>query len=179
MLQRFSQLNQLSLVDDKEFDAKVKKMESEMGLDGSGPSSWALLDSGATNAYRPAAEGEEQSAVPVQVQLADGTSVLLRQNRAGTLLPYSPKQAAEKGNNTVIVPLGSCLVQELGCTVNWTRRGLEVVHPTYGVISTHVSGACPFIGEARALELIVELEGRKLEQLKVATVTAQLRLHGL
>ena len=137
-----------------------------------------MLDSGATNAYRPAAKGEEQSAIPVQVQLAEGTSVLLRQNRAGTLLPYNPKQAAEKGNNTVIVPLGS-LVQELGCTVNWTRRGLEVVHPTYGVISTRVSGACPFIGEARALELIGELEGRKLEQLKVATVTAQLRLHGL
>ena len=46
MLQRFSRLNQLSLVDDTEFDAKVKKMESEMGLDGSGPSSWVLLDSG-------------------------------------------------------------------------------------------------------------------------------------
>ena len=178
MLQRFSRLNRLSLVDDVEFNAKVKKMEVEMDVDGCSPSSWALLDSGATNPFRPAVEGEEQTAIPVQVQLADGKSVLLRQNRAGTLLPYSKKQATERGANTVIVPLGS-LVQELGCAVNWTRRGLEVVHPAYGVISTHVSGACPFIGEARALELIGELEGRKLEQLKVATVTTQLRLQGM
>ena len=94
------------------------------------------------------------------------------------MLPYSKKQAKERGQGTVIVPLGS-LVQELGCSVNWTRRGLEVIHPVYGVLTTHVSGACPFIGEARALELIGELENRKLEQLKVSMLETQLRLCGI
>ncbi|CAE7334558.1 TY2B-C, partial [Symbiodinium sp. CCMP2456] len=178
MLQRFSRLNQLSLVDDKTLAAKVEKFEAESLEGKGGTKSWALLDSGATNPFRPANKGEEMEAMPVQVQLADGQAVLLRQNRAGTLMPYSRKQAAEKGANTVIVPLGS-LVQELGCTVAWTRRGLEVKHPTYGVITTHVSGACPFIGEAKALELIGEIENRKLEQLKVAMVETQLRLHGV
>ena len=178
MLQRFSRLNQLSVGCDDDLNAKIKKMESEMLEPGDAGTSWALLDSGATNAYRPAAEGEEQMAMPVQVQLADGKSVLLRQNRAGTLLPYSKKQAKERGQGTVIVPLGS-LVQELGCSVNWTRRGLEVIHPVCGVLTTHVSGACPFIGEARALELIGELENRKLEQLKVSMLETQLRLCGI
>ncbi|CAE7918112.1 TY1B-DR3, partial [Symbiodinium necroappetens] len=156
----------------------VEKFEAESSKGTGGTTSWALLDSGATNPFRPANKGEEMEAMPIQVQLADGQAVLLRQNRAGTLMPYSKKQAAEKGTNTVIVPLGS-LVQELGCTVAWTRRGLEVKHPTYGVITTHVSGACPFIGEAKALELIGEIENRKLEQLKVAMVETQLRLHGV
>ncbi|OLP84473.1 Transposon Ty1-NL2 Gag-Pol polyprotein [Symbiodinium microadriaticum] len=178
MLQRFSRLNQLSLVNDDEFAAKVKKLEEELGDQKGGTGAWALLDSGATNPFRPAAEGEELSTMPVKVQLADGKTVLLRQNKAGTLMPYNKNQAAEGEHGTVIVPLGS-LVQELGCSVSWTRRGLEVVHPVYGVISTHVSGACPFIGESRALELIGELENRKLEQLKMTTVETQLRLHGM
>ena len=92
---------------------------------------------------------------------------------SGQAMAFSKKQAKEKGANTVIVPLGS-LVQELGCTISWTRRGLEVVHPSFGVITTHVSGA-----ESKALELIGELEAQKLEQLKVATVDSQLRLHGV
>ena len=93
--------------------------------------------------------------------------------------PFSQKQAeATNGSGAVIVPLGS-LVRELGCTVTWTKRGLQVVHPEHGVITTHVSGACPFIGEAKALELIGELENRKLEHLKAATVENQLRMHGM
>ena len=179
MLQRFSRLNQLSLVDDKEFGERVKRLEGELSEENEGKGAWALLDSGATNPYRRAREGEEQHAMPVQVQLADGNSVLLRQNRAGTLLPFSQKQAeATNGSGAVIVPLGS-LVRELGCTVTWTKRGLQVVHPEHGVMTTHVSGACPFIGEAKALELIGELENRKLEQLKAATVENQLRMHGM
>ena len=177
MLQRFTRLNQLSLIEDKDFAARVQEMKSEL-TEPSDAVSWALLDSGATNVFRPAVEREEQASIPVQVQLADGGSVLLRQNPAGSLIPFSKEQAKEKGANTVIVPLGS-LVQELGCTISWTCRGLEVVHPSFGVITTHVSGACPFIGESKALELIGELEARKLEQLKVATVDSQLRLRGV
>ena len=178
MLQRFSRLNQLSLVSDDEFAAKVKKLEEELGVQQRGTGAWALLDSGATNPFRPAADGEELSTMPVKVQLADGKTVLLRQNKAGTLMPYNKSQTPGGEHGTVIVPLGS-LVQELGCSVSWTRRGLEVVHPVFGVISTHVSGACPFIGESRALELIGELENRKLDQLKMAMVETQLRLYGM
>ena len=177
MLQRFSRLNQLTVVNDTVLATKIRKLEAEIE-DNAGSTTWALLDSGATNPFRPAGDGEELETTPVQVQLADGQAVLLRQNRAGTLMPYSKKQAAEKGTNTVIVPLGS-LVQELGCTVQWTRRGLEVHHPVHGVITTHVSGACPFIGESRALELIGELESKKLDQLKISMLETQLRLHGM
>ena len=178
MLQRFSRLNKLTLINDAALATQMRKLETELSEGGTGNPTWALLDSGATNPFRPANDGEELDTMPVQVQLADGQAVLLRQNRAGTLMPYSRRQAAEKGTNTVIVPLGS-LVQELGCSVQWTRRGLEVNHPTHGVITTHVSGACPFIGESRALELIGELENKKLEQLKISMLETQLRLHGV
>ena len=53
------------------------------------------------------------------------------------------------------------------------------MYPRHGVISTHVSGSCPFIGETQALELIGEIEARKLEQLKLNTVQTQLRMIGM
>ncbi|CAE7947416.1 unnamed protein product [Symbiodinium sp. KB8] len=64
-------------------------------------------------------------------------------------------------------------------TLQQNRAGLRVLHPEHGEITTHVSGACPFIGEARALELIGEIEARKLEQLKVRTLEAQLKMRGI
>ena len=63
--------------------------------------------------------------------------------------------------------------------MSWDKRGLRVRHPEHGELVTHVSGSCPFIGETRALELISEIETRKLEQLKVNTLEAQMKVLGL
>ena len=141
-------------------------------------SSWALLDSAATHPFRPVQGGEDATAPPVSVKLADGKTVMLRQNRAGTLMPCSNSNnnpSASSTAFTTIVPLGS-QVRELGCTVSWTKR---VEHPEHGTISTHVVCSCPYIGEAQAFELIRELENRKLEQLKANTIETQMRMHGL
>ncbi|CAE7251649.1 unnamed protein product [Symbiodinium sp. CCMP2592] len=123
----------------------------------------------------------DTKAPPVSVKLADGKTVMLRQNRAGTLIFCGNSNNNQRSSNssfTTIVPLGS-LVKELACTVSWTKRGLQVEHPEHGTISTHVVESCPYIGEPQALELIRELESRKLEQLKVNTIETQLRMNGL
>ena len=139
---------------------------------------WALLDSGATHPFKNIEPRDSEDTLPVQVTLADGNQVVLQQNRAGTLMPAKGSSMASGTSSTTIVPLGT-LVQELGCTISWDRQGLRVKHPEHGVITTHVAGSCPFIGEAKALQLIEEIETRKLEQLKVKTLEAQLKLRGI
>ena len=82
-------------------------------------------------------------------KLADGQSVALQQNRAGTSDAGEGLRCwSEENGLTTIVPLGT-LVQELNCTVSWDKRGLRVRHPEHGELVTHVSGSCPFIGETR------------------------------
>ncbi|CAE6949120.1 GIP [Symbiodinium sp. CCMP2592] len=178
MLQRMARLSALQVADVE----AVESLHDEVALKSvEMESSWALLDSGATHPFRPAQGGEDTKAPPVSVKLADGKTVMLHQNRAGTLMPCgnsSNNQSSSNSSFTTIVPLGS-LVKELGCTVSWTKRGLQVEHPEHGTISTHVVGSCPYIGESQALELIRELENRKLEQLKVNTIETQLRMNGL
>ena len=62
----------------------------------------ALLDSGASHPFRMPNQGEVQNAQTVKVQLACGKEVLLRQNRAGTLMPVAP---SFDENVAPIVPL--------------------------------------------------------------------------
>ncbi|CAE7256410.1 PMT4 [Symbiodinium sp. CCMP2592] len=150
MLQRMTRLNRLEVV--KPVAPRLRRWMD----------SWALLDSDQT----------------VQVQLADGQSVALQQNRAGTLMPVKDSVLERGDGLTTIVPLGT-LVQELNCTVSWDKRGLRVRHPEHGELVMHVSGSCPFIGETRALELIGEIEARKLEQLKANTLETQMRVLGI
>ncbi|CAE6948284.1 unnamed protein product [Symbiodinium sp. KB8] len=124
----------------------------------------ALLDSGASHPFRQAvSELELQQAKDVSVELADGQKVDLLQTRTGTLLN---DRALDQ---SPIVPLGS-LVQQLGCTVNWSRRqGLRVNHPVHGDIAVRMRGNCPMIDELEALKLISEIEEKNLAQLREAT----------
>ncbi|OLQ06917.1 Copia protein [Symbiodinium microadriaticum] len=124
----------------------------------------ALLDSGASHPFRQAVnELELQQAKDVSVELADGQKVDLLQTRTGTLLN---DRALDQ---SPIVPLGS-LVQQLGCTVNWSRRqGLRVNHPVHGDIAVRMRGNCPMIDELEALKLISEIEEKNLAQLREAT----------
>ncbi|CAE7573274.1 TY1B-DR3, partial [Symbiodinium sp. CCMP2456] len=175
MLQKMTRLNMLEVR--PQLNSELAQLDMQMASFDERLEPMALLDSGATHPFRRLPPVHEDGLHPAQVQLADGKAITLQQNRAGTLMPLKEAVAQEEGATT-IVPLGT-LVQELGCTVNWDRKGLHVHHPRHGVISTHVAGSCPFIGETKALELIGEIETRKLEQLKLKTVQTQLMMIGV
>ena len=130
----------------------------------------ALLDSGATHPFRMGTEEELSTAQAVKVELADGKVVTLKQNKAGTLMPT--RADIDQSSTTTIVPLGA-LVQQLGCELLWNRNGLVVRHPEFGELKTFVQGNYPLIGEVQALELISQLEERKLEQLKLKQTSMQ------
>ena len=117
----------------------------------------ALLDSGASHALRPPKNTEEAaSAELIEVILAGDGRKSLRQNAGGTLLSDAP------GAQTIL-PLGA-LVRELGCSIKWTRKGLTLRHPTYGVLRTQIRGGCPQLAETEALRLISDLENKRLER---------------
>ncbi|CAE7361857.1 GIP [Symbiodinium sp. CCMP2456] len=123
----------------------------------------ALLDSGASHPFRvPKSLEERTSSRRVQVQLADGKTISLRQNSGGTLL-------AETEQGGTILPLGS-LVSSLGCELQWSRkRGLQVRHPRHGLLPTKLVGNTPVLREAEALQLISDLEEVELQKLKAQT----------
>ena len=85
-----------------------------------------------------------------------GDSADVVQNRRGRPAPATT-------DLQTISPLGA-LVQSLNCDFTWSnRKGLVVKHPVLGVLKTGVSkSACPIIQESKALQLIAELEGKKL-----------------
>ena len=82
---------------------------------------YCLIDSGATNALRPASDRELESCRVIRVDLASGGTDL-RINDFGTLL--------HRGQCQVILP-ASYLV-ELGYVLSWRRRGCRVKHPKRG-----------------------------------------------
>ncbi|CAE7478551.1 RE1, partial [Symbiodinium necroappetens] len=120
----------------------------------------ALLDSGASHAYRaPKTLEEAKEAKQVKVQLADGRHVFLRQTKGGTLL-------AEDDSGGTILPLGS-LVSSLGCKLDWSKRkGLRITHPEHGLLPTKLVGNTPVLREAEALQLIADLEQLELDKLE-------------
>ncbi|CAE6970102.1 RE1 [Symbiodinium sp. CCMP2592] len=115
-----------------------------------------LLDSGATHAVR-AREERDQDLTATEVVLAGGATQSLLQNPGGTILTNGPSQP--------IVPLGS-LVRLLGCSVTWTPTRLVVKHPVFGKLRVKIKQGCPVLAETRALELIQQLEERRLEKLR-------------
>ena len=162
MLKELRQIRMIT-VKDVEATAKSLGMEPETGRSG-------LLDSGASHAYRQGTEEEINGADRVRVQLANGDCVTLAQNRAGTLLAT---KAAPEDDALPIVPLGS-LVQDLNCELTWGRkRGLEIKHPIHGTIRPRVIGKCPLIGETQPLQLIKELEEKRVEELQRSTAAMQ------
>ena len=127
----------------------------------------ALLDSGASHAYRSAHDEEERNkAVPVNVKLAQGEITLL-QNQAGTLI-------GEDRTDT-LVPLGQ-LVEVLNCKVHWTKGRLTVVHPVHGRLRVQVRDYCPELAEHEALRLIAELEQRRLEEMSDSVKALEMKV---
>ena len=162
MLSKLTKLAPMKVITDEQ----LKEMNAALGsLGNPGDEKVALLDSGASHAYRaPLSVVEERDALPVKVELASGQYITLKQNRAGTLLATKDVEGALE--STPILPLGA-LVQQLGCEMTWTRKGgLKVLHPLFGELRTFVRGNHPMIGETQALDLIAQLEDAKLKELE-------------
>ena len=152
-------------------DGAVMDLELLLRSQGLGEShGMALLDSGASHAYRaPRSLEEIRTSKKVKVQLADGKTVSLRQNNGGTLL-------ADDDQGGTILPLGS-LVSSLGCELEWSRkRGLQVRHPKHGLLPTKLVGNTPVLREAEALQLIADLEDIELNKLSGSTVEGAIKM---
>ena len=54
------------------------------------------------------------------------------------------------------------LVKLLGCKVLWTPSKLTVVHPVHGRLQVRLRGHCPVLPISQALELIAELEQKRV-----------------
>ena len=122
----------------------------------------ALLDSGATHAVLDASSVEKSSLVPCTVSLAGDQRQTWHQTPGGSLV------APGNGDGAVtqtILPLG-CLIEQLGCSVRWSRKGgLQLFHPRLGRLRTSLRSGCPQLGREQALQLIRELEAAKLQEL--------------
>ena len=114
-----------------------------------------LLDSGATNPLRPLKPGEETTSYrQVEVALANGGKTQLAITRGGTLV--SPDLDIEP-----IVPMG-LLIGVLGCKATWEEGGITVIHPKIGKLPIKQSEGCPQVSRQLALQLIEEIEDKKL-----------------
>ncbi|CAE7427987.1 GIP [Symbiodinium sp. CCMP2592] len=112
--------------------------------------SFALIDSGATNALRPAGPGEADNCRVIRVDLASGGTEL-RVNAQGTLL--------HNGGCQVILP-ASYLV-DLGYSICWRRGSCKVKHRKQGALDVTVVKGCPLIPKAVGLKLLEEYEAKR------------------
>ena len=129
---------------------------------------FCLIDSGATNALRPAGEGESENCRVIRVDLASGGTEL-RINDFGTLLHH--------GECQVILP-ASYLV-DLGYVISWRRGGCKVKHRRLGALDVTVVKGCPLIPRSEGLRLLEEYEARKRGDPVVSKTEAHDLLQGI
>ena len=88
---------------------------------------YALVDSGATNALRPAEEGEISRARVISVQLASGAT-RLHVNPQGTFRRLHPSLTAQKGKDCSAMPVKTlpATQRELSPFFSWVARICEV-----------------------------------------------------
>ena len=110
---------------------------------------YCLIDSGATNALRPAGEEELSGSRVIRVDLASGVTDL-RINPHGTLLHVGPCQ--------VILPANYLI--ELGFSITWKRKGCRIKHPKRGCLEVTVVKGCPLVPKEVGLALLSEYEER-------------------
>ncbi|CAE7357932.1 GIP, partial [Symbiodinium sp. KB8] len=142
------------------FSSAVSWYEARLSASRTSPTSEeegeALLDSGASHAYRPVRSVEDaSSARRVTVTLATGEERDLNQTNGGTLL-------GDQGSET-IVPMGQ-LVKLLGCSISWSPSKLTVVHPVHGRLQVRLRGHCPVVPVSQAMTLIAELEQARMQE---------------
>ena len=113
-------------------------------------SNFALVDSGATNALRPATAQELEVARKIKVDLAAG-GTYLHINEHGTLLSSQPCQ--------VILPAGY-LVQ-LGFAITWRKKGCIIKRKGQPALEVVLAKGCPLISKEQGLCLLAEYEALK------------------
>ena len=117
----------------------------------------ALLDSGATHPMRSLDINDKVNELQrVWVSLADGNKVPMLMSSGGVMI--STDFTVEP-----IIPLG--WLAEVGCRISWTKGGLEVRHPTRGLLPVTILPGCPQVPRYLALELIKEFEDNREEYL--------------
>ena len=113
-------------------------------------SNFALVDSGATNALRPATAQEIEVARKIKVDLAAG-GTYLHINEHGTLLSSQPCQ--------VILPAGY-LVQ-LGFAITWRKKGCIIKRKGQPALEVVLAKGCPLISKEQGPCLLAEYEALK------------------
>ncbi|CAK9115283.1 unnamed protein product [Durusdinium trenchii] len=111
-----------------------------------GTQGFALLDGGATHALRFARPEERAEIFPVEVELAQGSTVLYRHPKHRTLLSLTEVEP--------IIPLG--LLVERGFKVEWRRSGCSTHHPT--PIACWLRNGCPIMHRQPALDMLAQFE---------------------
>ena len=111
---------------------------------------YCLVDSGATNALRPASPEELRECQTIRVDLASGETEL-RINSQGTLLHLGVCQ--------VILPANYLV--DLGYSISWRKRGCKIKHPKRGALDVTLAKGCPLIPREVGLRLLREYEERK------------------
>ncbi|CAE7759179.1 GIP [Symbiodinium necroappetens] len=155
----------------REYEAKMIRFDEDIAQ----VSAVALLDSGATHAVVPFTD-TMSGLQRVPVTLAGDSREEWYRTKGGTLVVPPLEETGVASRPQTILPLGA-LVESLGCSVNWSKRGgLRVSHPRLGVLRTGVGrNTCPFIQEDQALSLIAELEDQRLKEFK--TRVQDLEIH--
>ena len=145
-----------------EYEAKMLRFDEDYAC----ISTVALLDSGATHPVVPFTDGMS-GLQRVPVTLAGDSREEWYRTKGGTLVVPPIEGPSSSGKPQTIIPLGA-LVETLGCTVSWSKRGgLKVHHPHLGLLRTGVGrNTCPFIQEDQALSLISQLEDERLKEFK-------------
>ena len=108
---------------------------------------YALIDSGATNALRPAEAEELLSSKVIKVDLASGATEL-HVTRHGTLLSRNPCQ--------VIIPAGY-LVQ-MGYAISWRKGSCVVKKKGRQPLEVKLVKGCPLVSRSVGLRLLKEYE---------------------
>ena len=146
----------------REYEAKMMRFQEENDK----ISAVALLDSGATHPVVPF-ESDMSDLQKVPVTLAGDSKQEWFRTRGGTLVVPPGGVSEDRSRPQTILPLGA-LVENLGCSLTWSKRGgLKVRHPALGVLKTGVGrNTCPFLQEDQALSLIAELEDKRLQNFK-------------
>ena len=124
---------------------------------------YAVVDSGATNALRPADPGEVAESQVIRVDLASG-GTQLHINKHGTLLSEAACQ--------VIIPAGY-LVQ-LGFSIVWGKKGCTIRRKGRIPLEVTVVKGCPLIDREIGLQLL-----REYEQLREPGLGVSVRSVGL
>ncbi|CAE7242425.1 RE1 [Symbiodinium sp. CCMP2592] len=132
----------------------------------------ALVDSGATHPLRKATTVEWTESPEVDVVVAGDGTARMKQNRSGTLLT---QPTTTQTSSQTILPVGS-LVNVLGYELRWCKRKCILRAPDGKEIPLKTTSGCPEVDEAKALELIAEIEQENLHRLQRETETTRVAM---